>query len=69
MTTYAYYPGKNRDFLVSNAIFRAGGAAMLMTNKPSLISRCKYQLHSSTRVHTGQDDSAYRWVVCCGCFC
>ena len=58
--SYCYYPGRNKDFLVSNAIFRAGGAAMLMTNKRSLYSRCKYELHSSTRVHTGQDDTAYR---------
>jgi hypothetical protein len=48
---------------VSNSIFRAGGAAMLMTNKPSLYSRCKYELHSSTRVHTGQDDTAYRRAI------
>ncbi|GBF90415.1 hypothetical protein Rsub_03411 [Raphidocelis subcapitata] len=62
VTTYCYYPGNNRDMLVSNAIFRAGGAAMIMTNKPSLYSRCKYELHSSTRVHTGQDDAAYRCI-------
>ncbi|GBF90650.1 hypothetical protein Rsub_03222 [Raphidocelis subcapitata] len=62
VTTYCYYPGTNKDFVVSNAIFRSGGAAMLMTNKPSLYSRCKYELHSSTRVHTGQDDSAYKCI-------
>ena len=62
ITTYCYYPGKNKDFLVSNAIFRSGGAAMVMTNKPGLYSRCKYELHSSTRVHTGQDDAAYRCI-------
>jgi 3-ketoacyl-CoA synthase len=59
-TTYCYYPGTNKDYVVSNAIFRAGGAAMLMTNKPALVPRCKYWLHSATRVHTGQDDTAYR---------
>ena len=46
---------------MSNAIFRSGGAAMVLTNKPSLYSRCKYELHSATRVHTGQEDAAYRW--------
>ncbi|KAI8468058.1 MAG: FAE1/Type III polyketide synthase-like protein-domain-containing protein [Monoraphidium minutum] len=62
VTSYCYYPGRNKDYLVSNVIFRSGGAAMLMTNKPSLYSRCKYELHSSTRVHTGQDDTAYKCI-------
>jgi hypothetical protein len=60
VTTYCYYPGYNKDYLVSNAIFRSGGAAMIMTNKPELVPRCKYLLHSATRVHTGQDDAAYK---------
>ena len=62
MTTYCFYPGRHKDFLVANAIFRMGGAAMLMTNKPQLYSRCKYELQHSERVHTGQDDTSYRRV-------
>jgi hypothetical protein len=60
ITTYCFYPGKIKDYLVANAIFRMGGAAVLMTNKPSLVKRCKYQLTHAVRVHTGQDDAAYR---------
>jgi hypothetical protein len=60
ITTYCFYPGKVKDYLVANAIFRMGGAAVLMTNKPSLVKRCKYQLTHAVRVHTGQDDAAYR---------
>jgi len=62
VTTYCFYPGRHKDFLVANAIFRMGGAAMLMTNKPSLYSRCKYELLHADRVHTGQDDTAYKCV-------
>jgi 3-ketoacyl-CoA synthase len=45
--------------MVANAIFRMGGAAVLLTNAPALYGRCKYQLMHNERVHTGQDDSAY----------
>ncbi|KAI8470967.1 MAG: FAE1/Type III polyketide synthase-like protein-domain-containing protein [Monoraphidium minutum] len=62
ITTYCFYPGRHKDFLVANAIFRMGGAAMLMTNKPSLYSRCKYELQYAERVHTGQDDTSYKCI-------
>ena len=62
ITTYCFYPGKVKDYLVANAIFRMGGAAVLMTNKPALIKKSKYQLMHSVRIHTGQDDAAYRCV-------
>lgn len=62
ITTYCFYPGKVKDYLVANAIFRMGGAGVLMTNKPALIRQSKYQLMHSVRIHTGQDDAAYRCV-------
>lgn len=31
--TYNWYPGTNRSMLVTNTIFRVGGAAMLLSNK------------------------------------
>jgi 3-ketoacyl-CoA synthase len=46
--------------MVANAIFRMGGAAILMTNSPRWRSRAKYQLSHSVRVHTGQDDESYK---------
>lgn len=61
ITTYCFYPGKVKDYLVANAIFRMGGAAVMMTNKPSMYRQCKYQLNHAVRVHTGQDDAAYRY--------
>lgn len=60
ITTYCFYPGKVKDYLVANAIFRMGGAGVMMTNKPALIRQSKYQLTHSVRIHTGQDDAAYR---------
>lgn len=62
ITTYCFYPGRVKDYLVANAIFRMGGAAVLCTNKPSLASKAKYQLLHNVRVHTGQDDAAYNCI-------
>jgi hypothetical protein len=59
----------------ADAIFRMGGAAVLMTNKPSLRSRCKYELAAASRVHTGANDASYNcmswgpdgceWLLAC----
>lgn len=33
ITTYAFYPGKHKQYMVANCIFRMGGAAALLSNK------------------------------------
>ncbi|GIL61963.1 hypothetical protein Vafri_16212 [Volvox africanus] len=62
----AFYFGTERHRLVTNLLFRMGAAAMLITNKPSLVQPAgpgrrgaKYQLLRRVRVHTGQSDDAY----------
>ena len=35
--TNNYYPGNNRSCLVSNCLFRVGGAACLMSNRCSSV--------------------------------
>jgi 3-ketoacyl-CoA synthase len=59
ITTYCFYPGLQKDFMVANAIFRMGGAAIMFTNKPAYWRSAKYQLQHNVRVHTGADDGAY----------
>lgn len=59
ITTYAFYTGKELNYWVANAIFRMGGAAVLLTNKASYARTAKYSLQYNVRVHTGQDDEAY----------
>lgn len=63
ITTYCFYPGRVKDYLVANAIFRMGGAGMVATNKASLAKHAKYQLDHSVRVHTGQDDESYNCIA------
>eukprot|EP00775_Hariotina_reticulata_P002866 gene2866-3158_t len=55
----AFYRGRDKHCLVSNALFRMGGAAALLTSGPAHRQRSKYQLTHAERVHTGARDSGY----------
>jgi 3-ketoacyl-CoA synthase len=58
--TSAFYPGERREALVTNALFRMGGSAAIMTNNPSWRRHSKYQLEHTLRVHTGASDRAFK---------
>lgn len=61
-TTPAFYTGTERSRLVTNLLFRMGGAAMLFTNKATSKLQPKYKLKTAIRVHQGNRDAAYKWV-------
>lgn len=61
MTTNPYF-GKNRSMLVTNSLFRLGGAAILLSNRRSDSYRSKYQLVHTVRTHKGADDRSYSCV-------
>lgn len=54
------YLGNDRSMLIPNTLFRIGGAAIVLTNKPSWKSRSKYELQHVVRVHMGKDEKAYQ---------
>ncbi|KAL3626350.1 3-ketoacyl-CoA synthase 20 [Castilleja foliolosa] len=58
----AYYAGKDRSKLLPNCLFRAGGAAILLSNRSSDRRRSKYELVHTLRTHKGADDRAYNCV-------
>ncbi|CAO2823106.1 unnamed protein product [Amaranthus hypochondriacus] len=58
--TQNWYPGNNRSMLISNCLFRMGGAALLMSNKPTDRRRSKYKLKHIVRTHRGANDSSYK---------
>jgi 3-ketoacyl-CoA synthase len=58
--TSAFYPGHRKEALVTNALFRMGGTASILTNNPGWRSRSKYQLQQCLRVHTGASDRAFK---------
>lgn len=60
--TQNWYPGKKKAMLMSNTLFRMGGAAILLSNKWADGWNAKYQLQYATRVHKGANDVAYRAV-------
>jgi|AntDeeMinimDraft_4_1070355.scaffolds.fasta_scaffold59056_1 3-ketoacyl-CoA synthase len=59
ITSACYYPGVEKNRMVANVIFRMGGAAIMLSNKPSLRARSKYELVAASRVHEGANDEAY----------
>ncbi|KAL5204469.1 hypothetical protein ABZP36_009340 [Zizania latifolia] len=60
--TLNWYWGNNRSMLVSNCLFRMGGAAILLSNRGGDRRRAKYQLVHTVRTHHGADDRAFRCV-------
>ncbi|KAI8004361.1 3-ketoacyl-CoA synthase 2 [Camellia lanceoleosa] len=60
--TLNWYFGNNRSMLVSNCLFRMGGAAILLSNRSSDRCRSKYQLIHTVRTHKGADDKCYSCV-------
>lgn len=61
--TLNWYFGNNRSMLVSNCLFRMGGAAILLSNKRSDRSRSKYELVHTVRTHKGADDKCFGCVT------
>jgi len=60
--TQNWYLGDRKSMLISNTLFRMGGAAIFLSNKWSDSFRAKYQLVTTVRIHKGANDTAYRAV-------
>ncbi|KAJ8627146.1 hypothetical protein MRB53_020453 [Persea americana] len=60
--TLNWYTGNNPSMLVTNCLFRMGGAAILLSNHWSDRRRSKYQLAHTVRTHIGADDRAFNCV-------
>lgn len=56
------YFGNDRPKLVTNCLFRLGGAAILLSNKMSESWRAKYELMHTVRTHKGADDKCFNCV-------
>eukprot|EP00878_Enallax_costatus_P002014 GHUV01002178.1.p1 GENE.GHUV01002178.1~~GHUV01002178.1.p1 ORF type:complete len:506 (+),score=137.11 GHUV01002178.1:244-1761(+) len=60
--TYNWYPGTNKGMLMTNTLFRVGGAAILLSNKRKETWRAKYQLQHVVRTNLAANDAAYGCV-------
>ncbi|KAG9133075.1 hypothetical protein Leryth_023987 [Lithospermum erythrorhizon] len=56
------YSGKVKSMMLTNCLFRIGGSAVLLSNRPSDRRRSKYRLNYLVRTHKGSDDTAYKCV-------
>lgn len=56
------YMGKNKSMLVANTLFRAGGVAILLSNRKQDKKIAKYKLQHLVRTHMGSDDLSYQSV-------
>ncbi|EKE38421.1 hypothetical protein ENUP19_0146G0036 [Entamoeba nuttalli] len=56
------YVGSDKSKLMFFTLFRSGGAAILLTNKKSLIKKCKYEMEETVRIHNAIDDNAYKVI-------
>eukprot|EP00727_Mastigamoeba_balamuthi_P014177 m51a1_g9382 putative fatty acid elongase 3-ketoacyl- synthase (1146) ;mRNA; r:220687-225631 len=56
--TQNWYQGNQKGMLITNTLFRIGGAAVLLSNKPSDRKRALAKLVTTVRVHTGADDAS-----------
>ena len=61
--TLNWYWGNNRSMLVSNCLFRMGGAAILLSNRRADRRRSKYRLVHTVRTHKGADDKCFTCVT------
>ncbi|XP_004485499.2 3-ketoacyl-CoA synthase 7 [Cicer arietinum] len=56
------YTGNTKSKLIANALFRMGGAAILLSNKNQDKGIAKYKLQHLVRTHVGSKDKAYQSV-------
>jgi len=57
--TQNWYLGTEKSMLITNTLFRMGGAAVLLTNKTASRWKPKYELLHTVRTHSGNNDQAY----------
>jgi len=59
----AFYTGMDPSMLLINVLFRANGAAVIMTNKPKYAGRSKYLVQHVVRTNLACDDVAFNCVM------
>ncbi|KAM7274808.1 hypothetical protein ACFE04_016674 [Oxalis oulophora] len=60
--TLSWYFGNDRSMLLSNCIFRMGGSAILLSNKPKDRARSKYELVHLVRTNKAAHDQHFNCV-------
>lgn len=58
-----WYTGKNRSMLLTNCLFRLGGAAILMSSRDQDKNKAKYGLQQLERTNRAQDEQSYSCIL------
>ncbi|KAL4576372.1 hypothetical protein LXL04_012465 [Taraxacum kok-saghyz] len=58
----SWYNGNERSMILTNCLFRCGGASVLLTNKRALRKKAMFKLKCLVRTHMGSSDEAF---TCC----
>ncbi|KAL1558630.1 3-ketoacyl-CoA synthase 12 [Salvia divinorum] len=58
-----WYSGNDRSMILANCLFRSGGCATILTNKPSLKEKAMFKLKTLVRTHHGSRDESYDCCV------
>ncbi|GLJ06272.1 hypothetical protein SUGI_0034900 [Cryptomeria japonica] len=58
----SWYAGNERSMMVTNCLFRVGGCALLLTNKPAFRNSAKLKLVHTVRTHIGANSDGYLCV-------
>lgn len=56
------YKGNDRSMILINCLFRVGGAAILLSNRPSDRCSSKYELIHTVHTHTASSDRSYNCI-------
>ncbi|KAK2970199.1 hypothetical protein RJ640_019667 [Escallonia rubra] len=56
------YVGNDRSNILTNCFFRVGGAAILLSNRPSDRGSSKYQLTQTVQINTASSDRSYNCI-------
>ncbi|XP_023766564.1 3-ketoacyl-CoA synthase 11 [Lactuca sativa] len=57
------YLGDDRSKFLTNCLFRVGGAAILLSNRPSDHNNCKYKLLHTVHTNESSSDRSYNCIV------
>ncbi|EDR26861.1 3-ketoacyl-CoA synthase, putative [Entamoeba dispar SAW760] len=60
--TRGWYPGQEKGRLLSDTLFRMGGAAILLSNKSKYSSTAPYKLVTSVRINHQKYDDSYNCI-------
>ncbi|CAH1439240.1 unnamed protein product [Lactuca virosa] len=56
------YLGDNRSMMITNGLFRVGGAAILLSNRPSDHHNCKYKLLHTVHTNGSSSNPSYNCI-------